>query len=337
MTGTHRETGNPSVYSYYMDDNVTAKKYEFTVVNSTLSSPDYSYVSDMKADNDTYLCGISSWQSGTEYDITDCTLSFGSFAANSKAGTIFRFTDNGTLQFELKGPDEWSLTNAVYPGSLKCSQFGPASDNDFLEELCIDPSGSSKNQDFSGYYSPSFTSLVAEKSGSLVLDNYTLSGVYASPCVSDTDWIGSWSPENAQAVREATTITGSDSLTNEILFYSDSSCSQLAVFEAMSLDNVTFESHGSYGGLLISGNLHSEMLSAQTQDGANWYNTRDSNSSMNVQSGDNWTISNLGKRWSELLIDQDSIRLTRFYSDNASGVNDPFYSSIPQTKQPGIT
>jgi hypothetical protein len=126
-------------------------------------------------------------------------------------------------------------------------------------------------------------------------------------------------------------------LTNEILFYSDSSCSQLAAFEAMSLDNVTFESHGSYGGLLISGNLHSEILSAQTQDGANWYNTRDSNSSMNVQSGDNWTISNLGKRWSELLIDQDSIRLTRFYSDNASGVNDPFYSSIPQTKQPGIT
>ena len=332
IRGTVSEDGEASVWDESTSDNVTATRMEITVNSVTLSSPDYSYVSDMTSDNDTYFCGISNWEANMAYEILGCewdapngTLPEPGF----KIGTLFKHSDNGTLQYSMKGPDKWYQDNMTYPDSFECDLFGPSSEGVYPLPLCEEHSSSSSY--------PPFSSQVMVEYGTLDNESDTLgnlTGTYASYCVSQ-DW-GSSGPSDMQAIRKAM-VVDNGSVSDETYLYSNDNCSSLIAYEIRVWDNVSVDngSNGDYSVSALHGDHH---LYLNTASGADWLNNIYSGWSSWVEQGDITageyrTLGGAGYPvWSRWLIDNASsnqaasdnlsVRISNWRS-NASDVDDP--------------
>jgi hypothetical protein len=123
-------------------DNLTATRTAIIFDSVKLSFNDLSYVNGLKPDNQTYLCGISDWQTGVAQEISGCQFKDG---GEPESGYSFKalmaVTDNGTLR--ING-DNSSADSEGFPSQMTgCEVYGPESEGVYLYPLCESQSSSS--------------------------------------------------------------------------------------------------------------------------------------------------------------------------------------------------
>lgn len=118
-------------------DNVSASEFDLKMESVKLSFNDLSYVTGLKPDNATYLCGEAYW-TGVEKEILGCNFKNWTFLEKDDSlKGIAHVIDNGSLRLEI---------NINTPDSFGCnSLYAPESSGEYAYSVCKSSSSSSSS------------------------------------------------------------------------------------------------------------------------------------------------------------------------------------------------